>query len=126
MLKSFLKQNLKWIPSLVVAILIFIESATPGKIIKEAGFGNEQLHISVHFLMFLILGIYVWYATKSLLRSLVLVFLYALSDEYHQSFVPARSASWFDVQVDMTGGSVGLFGIWLWNTFQKVLMTQKK
>lgn len=121
-----LKKNLKWLPAFIMAILIFIESATPGKIVNDAGFGNEQLHITGHFLMFLVLGMCVWYATRSLLKSSLLVFLYALSDEYHQSFVLGRSSSWFDIQVDMIGTSVGLFGIWLWNTFQKVLKKQKK
>ena len=38
-----------------------------------------------------------------------LVFLYALSDEWHQSFVPSRTASFGDVMIDVLGGICGIF-----------------
>ena len=34
----------------------------------------------------------------------ILVVVYALVDEYHQSFVPSRTASIFDSLIDMAGG----------------------
>jgi VanZ family protein len=37
-----------------------------------------------------------------------LVVVYALLDEYHQSFVPSRTASIFDSMIDMTGGLTAL------------------
>ena len=40
---------------------------------------------------------------EKLLLVMFLAFLYALSDEFHQSFVPGRTASWLDVAVDATG-----------------------
>ena len=42
------------------------------------------------------------------LISLGLIVVYALLDEYHQSFVPTRSASIFDSFIDMTGGLIAL------------------
>ncbi len=39
--------------------------------------------------------------------SVVTGLLYAISDEYHQSFVPGRSAQWQDVLIDLTGVIVG-------------------
>ena len=47
-----------------------------------------------------------------LLISLVLIVAYALLDEYHQSFVPSRTASVFDSFIDMSGGLVALLVIW--------------
>jgi len=38
------------------------------------------------------------------LISLLLIVAYALIDEYHQSFVPSRTASIFDSFIDMAGG----------------------
>jgi len=38
------------------------------------------------------------------LISLALIVVYALIDEYHQSFVPSRTASIFDSFIDMAGG----------------------
>ena len=37
-----------------------------------------------------------------------LVVVYALIDEYHQSFVPSRTASIFDSMIDMAGGLTAL------------------
>ena len=45
------------------------------------------------------------------LISAALVVVYALLDEYHQSFVPSRTASVFDSFIDMTGGFVALIVI---------------
>ena len=44
-----------------------------------------------------------WFAV-----SLAFVALYALSDEFHQSFVPSRTASIYDSLIDMAGGFVAL------------------
>jgi VanZ family protein len=40
-----------------------------------------------------------------------LVVVYALIDEYHQSFVPSRTASVFDSLIDMSGGLTALIFI---------------
>ena len=40
--------------------------------------------------------------------SLVFCFVYACSDEYHQTFVPGRAGAMIDVAVDLVGGSLGL------------------
>ena len=45
--------------------------------------------------------------------SLLLAVLYALSDEFHQSFVPSRTASYHDSLIDSTGALLALIVIWL-------------
>jgi VanZ family protein len=40
--------------------------------------------------------------------SLALIILYALTDEYHQSFVPSRTSSIYDSLIDMSGGLITL------------------
>jgi VanZ family protein len=47
------------------------------------------------------------------LISLTLVMTFALVDEYHQSFVPTRTASIFDSLIDMTGGLTALLALYL-------------
>ena len=53
-------------------------------------------------------------STRELLRtrwfwlSLLLVVVYALGDEFHQSFVPSRTASIYDSMIDSVGGFVAL------------------
>jgi VanZ family protein len=44
--------------------------------------------------------------------TLVFIFVYALSDEFHQTFVPSRTASFVDVMIDVLGGICGIF--WLY------------
>ena len=53
-------------------------------------------------------------STRELLRtrwfslSLLLVVVYALGDEFHQSFVPSRTASIYDSMIDTLGGLTAL------------------
>jgi VanZ family protein len=39
--------------------------------------------------------------------------LFAASDEFHQSFIPSRTASSKDVMIDICGTLVGLFICWI-------------
>jgi VanZ family protein len=54
-----------------------------------------------------------------MLSSFFIVSLYALLDEYHQSFTWYRTASPYDSFLDMAGGGVSLLVLWLvrlWKT----------
>jgi VanZ family protein len=48
------------------------------------------------------------------LASFALVAVVALLDEYHQTFVPSRTASIYDSFLDMTGGATALVCLALW------------
>ena len=65
-----------------------------------------------HFTEYAILGFLAARAFRTSLRwfliSAVLIVVYALLDEYHQSFVPSRTASVFDSFIDMAGGIAAL------------------
>lgn len=65
-----------------------------------------------HFTEYAILGFLAARAFRNrerwFLISAVLVVVYALLDEYHQSFVPSRTASVFDSLIDMAGGLTAL------------------
>jgi VanZ family protein len=50
--------------------------------------------------------------------TLLLVFLYAASDEYHQSFVPTRTPLVADVFIDTAGGAIGLLVLWFIHNFR--------
>jgi VanZ family protein len=47
--------------------------------------------------------------------TLLIVFFYAASDEFHQSFVPTRTARVSDVFIDTAGGAIGLLALWFFN-----------
>ncbi|HEX9047051.1 MAG TPA: VanZ family protein [Verrucomicrobiae bacterium] len=45
--------------------------------------------------------------------ALAVVFVYAASDEWHQMYVPTRTAHFSDVMIDTCGGAVALSFLWL-------------
>ncbi len=68
---------------------------------------------SAHFTMYFILGLLVisflkefGLSRKSIIISIIVVLLYAVSDEIHQTFIPGRSGEVLDVLIDTIGGSL--------------------
>ena len=51
--------------------------------------------------------------------ALLLVMFYAATDEFHQTFVPARTALASDVVVDTIGGVAGLLALWTIGRWRK-------
>ena len=51
--------------------------------------------------------------------AVLLVALYAASDEFHQIFVPTRTAHVTDVFIDTVGGAAGLLALWLIGRWRK-------
>ncbi len=80
------------------------------------------LHLMIrkagHFTEYAILGLLAARAFRSSSRgvlrnhrfwmSLLFVMVYSLSDEFHQWFVPSRTASIYDSMIDIAGGMAGL------------------
>ena len=69
-----------------------------------------------HIFLFFILGILLFESVysgdnflKSIFLALLLSFLYACSDEYHQIFVVGRSGEFKDVLIDFSGSTSGVF-----------------
>jgi VanZ family protein len=58
--------------------------------------------------------------------TLLVVFLYASSDEFHQRFVPTRTSKFSDVLIDTTGGAVGLLFAWIYHCYRKSKSPQQK
>ena len=72
-----------------------------------------------HLVVFTVLGVLVAGAVRHLKTpraswwAWVLVVLYAIADELHQSFVPGRSPLVTDVAIDSVGGLLGIY-IYVW------------
>lgn len=76
---------------------------------------------SAHILIYCVIGMLLYMITKSPFKTLVLVFLIACGDEWHQTFVPGRAGRLMDVGIDMLGGmlAVGLFkGVYPFNRYK--------
>jgi VanZ family protein len=105
-------RNTRWLPALLMMFIIFLVSATPGKVINSVGLGREVYHVNGHFILFFLLCFAYYKATKSLALSWIYTSLYAFFDEYHQKFVPLRSSSVKDIFVDILAATVAILIIW--------------
>ena len=68
---------------------------------------------TAHFTLYFILGLLIisflkefGLSKKSIIISIIVVLLYACSDEIHQTFVAGRSGEVLDVLIDTVGGSL--------------------
>ena len=60
------------------------------------------------------------------LWALIFTFLYGVSDEYHQLFVPGREASAYDLLFDVIGGLGGVVFYMVWaEAKESTLLTRK-
>jgi VanZ family protein len=60
---------------------------------------------------------------KWALWSVLVIVAYASFDEFHQSFVPGRTALVSDVMIDSTGGIVAQVVAWVWMARRKMSAT---
>jgi len=99
-----------WLPVIVYAILIFCVSSIPGQKLPNLFSGQD---IFSHIVEYAILALLVnravkkYYPGQSYKRRFfwvfIVVIIYAMSDEFHQFFVPQREASLYDVAMDGIG-----------------------
>ncbi|MFH0985160.1 MAG: VanZ family protein [Candidatus Omnitrophota bacterium] len=105
-----------WLPVLLWMIFIFILSSVPGKEIPDLSI--PQFHKVVHFFEYTVLG-GLWLRALLLSSSRVAGFkasilawaltaLFALSDEWHQTFVSGRSGELDDVLFDVCCAVLGI------------------
>ena len=114
-------QILNWVPALVVMGVIFWFSAQSGEELPVFSWADKIVKKSGHMLGYALLALSYWYAlglqrNRRWLAWLLAV-LYAMTDEYHQSFVPFRSPSVWDVLVFDNLGA--LLSLWLTDRYMK-------
>ncbi|MCJ7690888.1 MAG: VanZ family protein [Clostridiaceae bacterium] len=126
------KKNVRWILVIGWMVLIFIFSSQPADVSNEnnkfviylfnllgldlnsmlGSLSDFIIRKAAHFIIYLILYVLVYRAInikgntdiKGFILPILIVFLYACSDEFHQSFVPGRGPAFRDVLVDTSGG----------------------
>lgn len=112
-MRVFLKY---WLPVLLWAGLVFFISSLSGRAIPAVFFGQDILF---HLIEYMLLAILLYRALmnseftrrghrkKQLFLVVLFCFLYAISDEVHQRFVPGRFFSVIDLVVDNLGVVLG-------------------
>lgn len=128
---KYLKKFFKiWFPPLIIAVIIFILSSSPatdsdrqsGFIVniitsispslKNADFLVTIVRKSAHFLEYTTLGFLTArgfnLSKKSLWWAIPTCALYAMTDEFHQTFVSGRSGELRDTLIDTLGATTGI------------------
>jgi VanZ family protein len=116
---------LHWLPAFALMALIFFSSSIPDTgiqtsfsskplVIPSFGAANKLIKKTSHAFFYGILALsYLFALQKDTQRNrklaLLLTFLYAISDEVHQLFVPTRGASFLDIAIDSLGAWIALF-----------------
>ncbi len=112
-----------WLPLLAWMGIIFWFSSQPQPFEMPESWQQELVGKAGHMIGYAGLSLLWWRAlaahrSTSERRVLALAFLltvlYAVSDEYHQTFVPGRSGSLMDVLIDAAGAGIGLWLLHRW------------
>jgi hypothetical protein len=111
--------GLRWLPAVIMMGLIFMFSSMPIGVLPYFGHWDLLIKKGGHALGFGMLGLAYAYALPARLPrkqrwllSLLMVVLFALSDEFHQSFVNGRHSRLTDVLIDTSGAVIMLtFGL---------------
>lgn len=109
---------LRWLPAVLIMSAIFILSSIPSEELPNFGFWDTLVKKGGHAFGYGLLALSFWYALKWNRKYIWLAFLitalYALSDEFHQSFIPGRHPSLIDALViDNGGAALALLTTWL-------------
>ena len=101
-----------------------IESETKGDIVEKVFL---PLRKGAHFFIYFILGMLIYTLLKEympkykFILTIILVLLYAISDELHQNFVAGRTGTIKDVFIDSFGGITGAMAMKLKYRIQKII-----
>ena len=104
----------RWLPALFMMLMIFLFSAQPASELPSFRWADTLIKKGGHIIGYAVLACSYWYAFrmqkgKSWLAWL-LTLIYASTDELHQSFVPGRHPSPWDVLVfDNLGAMLSLW-----------------
>lgn len=104
------RYSLRLLPLAYMAFIWYLSSKSSNSVV-DLGLYDSMIKESLHLVEFailyglLVLALLTWgeLSDKANKGAILLAVAYALLDELHQSFIPSRSASVFDLVKDMTG-----------------------
>jgi hypothetical protein len=100
------------LPAILWALLIFVASSIPNIALPDLEFiaSDKAIHLVVYFVLCVLFHRALSYQKRfpglarwSLACAVLFSILYGVSDEIHQSFVPNRDASVYDLAADSIG-----------------------
>lgn len=114
-----------WLPPILWMGLIFFLSSQPGLKIAEGSLDfwtRKPAHVFEYAVLYLFFyralkGTFDWRISTFYLGAGVLSLFYALTDEFHQIFVPLREGRLIDLGFDLLGILVAIIFLRLWLRF---------
>jgi VanZ family protein len=88
-------------------IFYFSSRSTAG--IGVVGFNRFLLLKTFHLIEYAALAAFFYFGFKKYKYSIISAYLYALTDEFHQTFISGRSGKVTDTFIDLAGILLGLF-----------------
>src|SRR5574341_1204407 len=99
-------------------VCIFALSSIPGQALPHVRVSDKLIHTGEYGLLGLLMcraltaQLTTWPRSRIALLSLLVAIFYGATDEFHQLFVPARSAELADLAADSVGVTLAVWG-WL-------------
>jgi len=105
----------RWLPALIMMAVIFAFSAQPSDNLPNFDLLDKAIKKGGHMIGYGLLGLAYFHALRSnkprYLLAWLLAVLYAVTDEFHQSFVSNRSPSILDVALFDNLGAIIALGL---------------
>jgi len=106
-----------WLPVIILCAIIFLQSSfTAPDVLPRWPLSDKFLHAGIYALLGALFcraysSLNAWHRrpARFFIAGVVSATLYGLSDEWHQSFVPERSADAMDLLADAIGSVMGSF-----------------
>jgi VanZ family protein len=110
----------RWLPAIIMMATIFAFSSIPSNHLPNFNIFDEVFKKGGHIIGYALLAAAYLFGigkkdSSSLIIASLMCILYALSDEYHQSFIPGRHPSPIDIMIDSIGITIGLLIIHRYN-----------
>lgn len=115
-MKKNRSQIITWIPAVLWMLIIFVMSSRPRfGVTHEYVFDFlifKSLHIFEYFILYVLVARAIYKSNnitfkKSLIYAACFSFLFAVSDEFHQTLVPTREGTIRDIFIDTFGITTG-------------------
>ena len=113
------KVALVYIPLIIYWIILLIATTVPEPEVPSFGVGDKFKHFGAYLGLAVLLSFTLHYQNKNLLFKKYFLFaawiiatFYGMLDEFHQSFIPGRSAEFLDWFADAVGAAAGCIFIY--------------
>jgi len=104
-----IKKFIRFLPAIIWMSVIFYFSSRSTSNVPISHDFQFVFFKSLHLIEYAILGFLLLFAFLNFKYTLITGYLYAISDEIHQYFVPGRGSKFTDTIFDLSGVILGIF-----------------